>query len=75
MEEEWRTDMDLEDEVESRKKLDEQKRKLQKELREIEQFSCVPTAATARGGAKEARPHARAPEGAEEVTEDTRYPG
>ena len=36
MEEEWRTDMDLEDEVESRKKLDEQKRKLQKELRNIE---------------------------------------
>ena len=29
-------DMDVEEEIESRKKLDEQKRKLQKELREIE---------------------------------------
>ena len=34
MAEEWGTDMDLEDEVESCKKLDEQKRKLQKELRD-----------------------------------------
>ena len=34
-------DMDVEEEVESRKKLDEQKRKLQKELREIEKFSCL----------------------------------
>ena len=32
MEEEWRMEMYLEDEVESRRKLDEQKRKLQKEL-------------------------------------------
>ena len=40
MEEEWRMDMDFEEEVESRKKLDEQKRKLQKGLREIEKFSC-----------------------------------
>ena len=31
-EEQWRMDTDFEDEVESRKKLDEQKRKLQKEL-------------------------------------------
>ena len=40
----WRKsmEMDLEDEVESRKKLDEQRRKLQKELRDIEKFSCVP---------------------------------
>ena len=30
------------DEVESRKKLDEQMRKLQKELRDIEKLSCVP---------------------------------
>ena len=35
-------DVDVEDEIESRKKLDEQKRKLQRELREIEKFSCVP---------------------------------
>ena len=40
--EEWRVEMDLEDEAESRKKLDQQKRKLQKELRDIEKFSCVP---------------------------------
>ena len=42
LEGEWGTDMDLEDQVESRKKLDEQKRKLQKELRDIDKFSCVP---------------------------------
>ena len=42
MEDEWRMDVDAEDEVESRKKLDEQKRKLQQELREVEKFSCVP---------------------------------
>ena len=40
MEEEW--GMDVEDEVESRKKLDEQKRKLQKELRDVEKLYCVP---------------------------------
>ena len=34
--------MDLEDEADSRKKLVEQQRKLQKELRDIEKFSCVP---------------------------------
>ena len=33
---------EVEDEIESRKKLDEQKEKMQKELREIEKFSCVP---------------------------------
>ena len=70
MEEECGTDMDLEDEVESRKPLDEQQRKLQTELRDTEKFSRI-----ARGGAEEARPHARAPEGAEDVTEDTKYPG
>ena len=42
MEEEWRMDRHLEDEVESRKQLDEQRRKLQKELRDIDKFSCVP---------------------------------
>ena len=42
LEEGWGVEMDLEDEVESRKKLDEQTRKLQKELRDIEKFSCVP---------------------------------
>ena len=42
LEEEWCVEMDLEDEAESRKKLDEQKRKLQKELPNIEKFSCVP---------------------------------
>ena len=35
-------DMDFEDEVDSRKKLDEQRRKLQKELRNTEKFSCAP---------------------------------
>ena len=34
-------DMDLEVQVESRKKFD-QKKKFQKELRDIEKFSCVP---------------------------------
>ena len=42
MGEEWRMDMDLEDEVESRRKLEEQKRKLQKEWRDVEKFSCAP---------------------------------
>ena len=42
LEEEWRVEMDLEDEAESRKKLDEQKKKLQVKLRDIENFSCVP---------------------------------
>ena len=32
----------VEDEAESRKKLDDQKKKIQKELRDIEKFSCVP---------------------------------
>ena len=41
MEEAWGMDMDVEEEIESRKKLDEQKRKFQKELREIEKFSCL----------------------------------
>ena len=41
LEEEWRMDMDVEEEIESRKKLDEQKRKLQKELLEIETLSCL----------------------------------
>ena len=42
MEEEWGMDMDVEEEIESSKKLDEQRRKLQMELRDIEKFSCVP---------------------------------
>ena len=36
MEDEWGMDMDVEEEVESCKKLDEQKKKLHRELREIE---------------------------------------
>ena len=69
------------------KKLDEQRRKLQKELRVIEKFLCVPkefqenlkskpaTAAT-RGGAKEARPHARTPDSVEKISQkDTKHPG
>ena len=39
MEGEWR--MDVEDEIESRKKLDEQRRKLQKGMRDVEKLSCV----------------------------------
>ena len=35
-------ELDLEDEVESRKKMDERRRKLQKGLRDIEKFACVP---------------------------------
>ena len=65
MEEEWRMDMDVEEEIETRKNLDEQKRKLQKELREFEKFLVIVergsgkpqekhAAATARDGAKEA---------------------
>ena len=42
LEEEWRVDMDIEDEIESSKKLDEQERKLQKELRDVEKLSCIP---------------------------------
>ena len=41
MEEEWRMHMDVEDEIESRTKMDEQKKKLQKELGEIEKLSCL----------------------------------
>ena len=41
-EEEWSVEMDFEDEVERRKKLDVQRRKPQTELRDIEKFSCVP---------------------------------
>ena len=33
--------MEVEDEAESRRKLDEQKKKLQKDLREIDRLSCV----------------------------------
>ena len=70
-------EMNLEDEVESSKKLDEQRKKLHKELRVIEKCSCVPkefqenlkshlpATAAARGGAKEARPQGRTPESAE----------
>ena len=38
-EEEWEND--FEDEIESRKKLDEQRKKLQKDLRDVEKLSCV----------------------------------
>ena len=34
--------MDVEEEIGSRKKLDEQKRLLQKELRDVEKLSCEP---------------------------------
>ena len=60
-----REDMDIEDETESRKKLDEQKKKLQKELRGVERLSLISKEAQesikeslqhpgARGGEKEA---------------------
>ena len=42
LEEEWGVEMDIEDEAGSRKLLDEHKRKLQKELRDIDKFSYVP---------------------------------
>ena len=41
MEEEWREDMDIEDETESRQKLDEHKKKLQKELRDVDRLSLI----------------------------------
>ena len=34
--------MEVEDEVESRKKLDEQRKRLQRQLRELEKFTCMP---------------------------------
>ena len=42
LEEEWGVEMDLQDQADSRKKLDEQEKKLQKEPRDLEKFSCVP---------------------------------
>ena len=33
--------IDVEDEIESRKKLDGQRKKLQKEVRDVEKLSCV----------------------------------
>ena len=42
LEEKWGMGMDVEDEIEIRKKLNEQKRKLEKEMREIEKLSCLP---------------------------------
>ena len=41
MKEEWGVDMDVEDEIESRKKSNEQKKKLQKELRDVEKLLCI----------------------------------
>ena len=35
--------MEVEDEAESRRKLDEQKKKLQNDLREVDRLSCVST--------------------------------
>ena len=35
--------MEVEDEAESRRKLDEQKKKLQKDLRQVDRLSCVST--------------------------------
>ena len=69
LEDVWREDMDVENETESHTKMDEQKKNLQKELRDVDKLLCLPkrnkgepqecpAAATARGGAKEARPHA-----------------
>ena len=57
--------MDVEDEEESRRKLDERRKKLQKELRDVERLSCISkevqgkhqrvnAAPAARGGEKEA---------------------
>ena len=62
-------EMDLEDEADTRKKMDKQKKKLQKELRDVEKFSCVAKEFQERlksnlqqqlqeGGTKEARFHA-----------------
>ena len=41
LEDVWGEDMDIEDENESRKKLDERKTKLQKELRDVERWSLI----------------------------------
>ena len=37
----WEEDMDIEDEAESLKKLDEQRKKLQKESRDVERLSLI----------------------------------
>ena len=82
MEEEWRMEVDAEDEIESRKKLDEQKRKLQEELRDVEKLSCIPKEAqdslksALQQQLQEAEqkwhgPHARTPESAENIEKDT----
>ena len=75
MEEEWGMDMDVEDGIESAKSW-MQVRKLQKELRDIVKFSCVPKEVQESLKSnlqqqlqeveqKEARHHARAPESAD----------
>ena len=40
LEEDW--NMDCEEEVENKKKLDEQRKRLQKQLRDLEKFTCMP---------------------------------
>ena len=86
MEEEWRMDMDVEEEIESRKKVG----RVNNEIAEgVARYSKVlvcaervsgkpqeyPATATARSGAKEARSHARTSESAEKIAKDTDHPG
>ena len=86
LKEEWREDMDIEDETESRKKLDDQKKKLHKELRGVERLQLV--SKEAQGNIKESLqqqlhevenrrhdPHARASKSVEKITKDTKHPG
>ena len=65
------------------KKLDEKRKKIQKEPREVERLSCfngnagephgVNATSVARGGEKEERSHAKAPKGAKDGTKDTKH--
>ena len=78
----WCGDGPHEDEAESRKKLDEQKKKLQKELRDMEKVSCVPKEfqeslkrnLQQQLQEEEARSHARTSESAEKIAKDTKHP-
>ena len=86
LEEERRMEMDFEDEAERRKKMDEEGRKLQKELRDIEKFSCVPKEfqenlkSNTQQQLQEVEPRRHdlmpeQPESAKNIAKDTKHPG
>ena len=68
MEEQWGMDMDVEDEIESRKKLDEQRPKAQDSLKNVFQQQLQEVE-------QRRQPHVRAPESAEKITKNTKRPG